>query len=265
MEEKVEKSDVGVKFSQPFFDAETAADKDLLFSSSFPLLKEEATGVYNINGLPHTGQLVNIFSHDLKYYPFFTVLDDQGKMRLGTEWQVDSGGLYFSDTSPLFPPMGGSGNFRWTIYRLDVFSPFTSPVGTQDSTASGAYDANFGFKFASQDKSIDSTDLRDFTLHSRGRSPLVHTVDVKDWARGTDQVSHAVTPDFSYNPIAFAFVQPRGSSKAYNMLNGGQAAPRLTRSNKTITINSTGDSTQRSSIVVFKDPFLAPKTIQVTY
>lgn len=260
------KSDVGLKLSQPFFDAENASDKDLIFSSSFPLLKEEATGVFNINALPHASELITVYEHRLNYYPFFIVLDDQGKMRLGPEWQISESRLYFQDNSSLFPPVGGSGNFRWTIYRLPIFTPFEATnVEKSIQAASNVYDSNYGFKFAKDGASIDSTDLRDFVLHSRGRSPLVHSVNVKQWPGGSTIEPHIVTPDFSYNPIAFGFVLNRNNSTVFNMQNGGQAPPTLTRSDKTIKINSTGNITQKSSIIILKDPFLAPKTIQVTY
>lgn len=266
MEDEQVKNDVGLKLSQPFFDAESASDKDLIASSSFPLLKEEATGVFNINELPHSGGLFPVHNHQLDYYPFFVVLDDQGKMRLDIEWQVDTGNLYFLDSASLFPPVGGTGNFRWTIYRLNVFSPFKSTNTETVTTASArAYDPNYGFKFAKEGASIDSDDLRDFTLHSRGRSPLIHSVDVREWPSGAGAESHTVRPDFTYNPIAFGFVLNRPNPRAYNMQNGGQATPKLSRSNGTIEITSTGNSTSRSSIIVFKDPFLAPETIQVTY
>lgn len=259
------KSDVGIKLSQPFFDAETASDKDLYFSSSFPLLKEEKTGVFNINSLPHSGGLVSVYQHKLGYFPFFVIQDDQGKMRLGTEWQVDNFALYFLDSSSLFPPTGGTGNFRWTIYRLDIFDPFEASDKEDGAVSSTVYDPNFGFKFAKAGASIDSDDLRDFTLHSRGRSPLLNVVNVKDWQQGAASESHAYTSTLPYNPLAFAFVQQRGVPRAYNMQNGGQATPRLTRADKTITVNSAGNSTQRSSIMTFKDPFLSPNVIQVTY
>lgn len=260
-----EPKNLGIRISQPFYDAETTDDKNLIFSSSFPTLKEEATGVYNINGLAHAGAFVPVFEHKLSYHPFFLVFDDEGKMRLGPEWQIDENNLYFSDNTPLTTPTAGTGNFRWVVYRLPLFTAFKSKVEVGDSVASGVYSPDYGIKVAKDGKDIDSTDLRDFTIHSKGRSPLVHEVSVKEWGPTEPLGNHEVTPDFAYNPIAFGFTINKNSNKAYNMQNGSQSPPKLNRSDKRIFINSLGANTLKTSIIVFKDPFLAPVTKDIIY
>jgi hypothetical protein len=257
---------LGIKLSQPFVDVKTAEDKDLILSSSFPMLKELATGVVNTNGYAHAGALIPIYEHKLGYYPFFLVFDDESKMRVSNEWQVDQNTLYFNDSGIVFPPTAGSGNFRWVVYRLPVFTPFKSSVTDAQTTNVSEYRPDYGLKVVKEGRDINSNDLRDFTIHSKGRSPLVDEVNVKDWAPGSDLTDHTVTPNLPYNPIAFGFTLNRtGTLTTFNMQNGGQAPPVLKRINSRLIIQSTGNITQKSSIIVFKDPFLSTTTLEVRY
>lgn len=259
-------ANLGIKMSQPFVDVKTAEDKDLIFSSSFPLLKEEATGVININGYAHVGDLIPIYEHKLNYHPLFIVLDDQGKMRLGAEWKIDDNIFYFLDSFFLFPPTGGTGNFRWTIYRLPLFTPFKASITQGSTTRVASYNPNYGLKAAREGKDIDSVDLRDFTLHSKGRSPMVQEVSIKEWILGSALENHDVDPGLDYNPIAFGFTIDRnGNAVTYNLQNGGQAPPTFTRSTDLLRIRTTGNITRKSSIVVFKDPFLSPILKDIRY
>lgn len=255
-----------MKMSQPFVDVKTAEDKDLILSSSFPMLKEEETGVVNINGYAHAGALIPIYEHKLGYHPFFIIEDDQSKMRLGTEWQSNENTLYFLDNSSLFPPTGGSGNFRWTIYRLPIFTAFESTAKSVQTTKVTEYSQDYILKAVKEGKSIDSDDLRDFTIHSQGRSPLVHGVSVKDWSGGSALENHDVSPGLPYNPIAFGFtINRNGNAVTYSMQNGGQSPPVFRRTTDFLRIQSTGNITRKSSIIVFKDPFLAPVTREIRY
>jgi hypothetical protein len=257
---------MGIRIAQPFVNVETAEDKDLLFSSSFPMLKEEATGVFNINGLPHADTLVPVYEHKLGYHPFFLVFDDQSKMRVSVEWQIDDNMLYFSDPFTLFPPTGGSGNFRWVIYRLPIFRSFKSSQIKKETTRSTIYSPDYGLKVARKGRDIGSLDLRDFTLHSKGRTPLIDQVDVLEWAAGSDLTNHTVTSNLPYNPLAFGFTLPRSGRQAtFSMPNGGQSPPIFMRTSAGLIINSTGNITGKSSIIVFKDPFLSPNLLEIRY
>lgn len=257
-------ADYGIKLAQPFHDAITAADKDLIFSSSFPLLKEEATGVIDGDTLPHAGDTITVYNHGLGYYPFFLVFDSYGRLSLSYDyWQITSSALTVFD--PFFgtPP---SGKYRWVIYRLPLFTSFASTLKASGDTAvQREYNPDYGVKVAKAGASIDSTDLRDFTIHSRGRSPLVHQVSTMEWQPGASLIQHTVSPGFDYNPVIFGFVKNRAVDYAYNMINGGQSPPTMNRTGNSAYIQSTGDITEKSSIVVFKDPFTSNRVIGVTY
>lgn len=257
---------MGIRLSQPFVDVKTAEDKDLLFSSAFPMLKEEQSGIVTTNGYAHAGALIPVYEHKLDYHPFFLVFDDQGKMRVSNEWQVDENTLYFNDNGVTFPPTGGTGNFRWVVYRLPIFTPFKSVVTQSQTTTNSVYNPDYGLKAIKEGKNIDSDDLNDFTIHSRGRSPLIDEVNIQQWVPSSELSNHTVKPDLPYNPIAFGFTLNRtGKTTTFSMPNGGQAPPVFRRTEAGLIINSTGNITQKSSIIVFKDPFLSPMTVEIQY
>lgn len=255
------KNDFGIKLSQPAIEISQAGDKDLLFSSSFPLLKEEKSGVYNAppSSVGNAAELV--YEHKLNYYPFFLVFDSAGEMVLGPNWSVSANGLFARRALE-------EGRYFWVVYRLDIFKAFDAGQVDVGTAPVGGYSPDFGLKISKEGKDVDSDDLRDFTLHSRGRSPLLSLVDVKQRNSAADDAPHTVSHGLPYNPICFGFVQNdvTQGGRAYNMESGGQGVPLLSReANGDITIDTLFTVGSLSSIIIFKDPFLAPKLVGVAY
>lgn len=247
-----------VKLSQPGYDVKRAGDQDMLFNSSFPLLKEAATDIFDASKVTLGSSLYKVANHDLRYVPFFLVFDSNGEMVLGQTWYVDDQAIYVTD-GPAAPT---TGQHRWVLYHLPIYEAYEAPVSGVQFATEGGSSPDFAVKFAKKGKSIDSDDLRDFTLHSETRSPLLHIVSPKVWKTG-DAV-HTVDPDLPYNPICFGFSQD-STGKTYNMQAGGQAAPTLERNRTAIEITSQVAATSQTSIVIFKDPFLARSVEQVAY
>lgn len=250
-----------VKVSQSGFDVKTAGDQDLVFSSEFPVLKEEKSGLFDAIS---TSVYVPVYEHNLSYDPFFLIYDSQGQFVLGSGWGVDENKLYIGPDVP-------SGTYRWVVYRLKLFENYEAPALKVQFTSAGGDDRRFGIKISKEGKDISSTDLRDFTIHSRARSPLVHKVSAKDWT-GSAQDNHTVDPGLPYNPIAFGFAKLSNVSAGEpavttNLISGGQSIPKLSRNAGTrqIVINSAGTATSKTSVVLFKDPILAPKIVKVSY
>lgn len=253
---------VVAKLAQRFFDVRTADDKDLVFSSEFPTLKEEATGIFSADSMGTTGNDVLVYEHNLKYEPFYTVFDEDGEFLIDTGpiFSVDKNRFYIRDSTSI-PP---TGKFRWVIYRLPLYEEFISTVSGGASIPIDNIDDQYVFKMAKQGKSVNSKDLRDFTIHSKTRTPLVHIVSPKEWTDEDGQ--HIVEHGLLYNPLAFGFRQLAGG-KTTTVSASGQATPyiRLKQDTGEVVIVSAKASSPITSIVVFKDPFTAPEIDEATF
>lgn len=252
--------DFGAKLSQAGYDVNNAGDQDLLFSSSFPTLKEEKTGYYT--GV-NNNQDVLIYEHNLGYVPFILVQINKGS---GSEMVSDN--TWFWDENKLYTRDATTYKYKWTIYRLPIYQKFASNTDQESSISPGAISKDFGIKFAKEGKRLDSTDLRDFTIHSRGRTPLIHSVDVKDWHTG--DTKHESRHILSYIPLSFAFTQsgvntfpPYG--KTYQVFPNPQSNPGVGRDVGTVFITSDPTTSLKTSIVILKDPFITNDYQQVNY
>lgn len=235
------------KLAQPGFDVETAGDQNLIFSDQFPVLKEEKSGLFK-GGF-------NNYEHNLGYEPFYLIFDTTGRFLLG------SGGV---DAKKIYGPTDG-GTYRFHVYRLKLFENYDAPaLNVQFATEGGAGD-KFALKIAKKNKAVDSSDLRDYAIHSRARSPLIHKVNYQDWLPTAALGNHTVAPGLPYNPIAFGFAKNTTTGVTTNLISGGQSPPKLSRNGATgeININNAGTNASRTSIVIFKDPILAPLKIKV--
>ena len=242
----------------------------MIFSSQFPTLKEEKSGVFDNNSIANSSGYTSVYEHNLGYEPFFLVFDAQGQFVLGGDWGVDDKKIYASFNSGVTLV----GKYRWVIYRLKLFEDYEAPALKVQFAPEGGSDDKFVVKVSKKGKDITSADLRDYTIHSRARSPLIHKVSVKNWINTTDVFEiayHKVDPGLPYNPIAFGFSKDpdifNHSPITFNLISGGQDAPELSRSAATrqIIIKSAISSSIQTSIVIFKDPILAPTVVKVAY
>lgn len=247
---------INLKLSQRGIDVKHAGDQDLIFSGDFPMLKEEATGVVDTSKYGGTGYSI-LYEHNLNYVPFFLINDQNDEMVFGTSsFGVDKHNLYI--------PNGLTGNYRWSIYRLDLYTNYTAPIISTSLESVGTVSDSFVMKFAKKGKDVESDDLRDFTIHSRARSPLIHKVDHQQWT--SDNTVHGVPVDLPYNPIVFGFATLTLDGRTYGLIGGGQATPRLNReTGKDVQITSSGLANTDTSIVIMKDPFLSRKVTTVSY
>jgi len=165
----------GAKVSRRGFDVKTCADNELLFSSSFPLLKMHSTGTYTVPGSVGTQDLT---THILGYVPLYTIyyVNSGGE----SEFDPNSGNYVTADTSRLYidtdyATTNSISEVRWTIYYLDLFSPVDYGSIKTTSTSRGGY-SDYGIKATKEGADVSSTDKRDFSLDSSMRSIIVHSV-----------------------------------------------------------------------------------------
>lgn len=247
-------SDFGAKLSQPGYDVSSAGAQDLIFSSSFPTLKEAGTGT--VTGKSSSVPII-VFEHNLTYHPFFLIQINKGsggEMDVDNNFWVDDNKLYFGDSNGY--------SYRWAVYRLPLYKDFQSTALDQGTSISEGVNNDFGIKFTKDGVDLNSNDLRDFTLHSRGRTPLVHEVSEKDWVQGTTE--HTVYHNLTYIPLAFGFTLQKNNT-TIQVFGSPQASPGIARGIDNITIGSDVNTSLKTSIVILKDPFVTTDRTVVNF
>lgn len=189
-------SDYGVKGSRPGYDVGSAVDYLMQFNSSWPHLKVHETGTSS-----------STVSHNLGYPPFHFIASTYSAGAVDQfssfEWGV---------TSTQLTRSAGSGSKRYFIFRLPLDQDYTAP-DVDGGTIKTTDNDDYGFKLAKPGKDIDSTDMRDFALHSSTQSPMVHKVSHGPMTlAGGFGYYREVAHGLPYTPIAFAFIKPGTNS-----------------------------------------------------
>jgi hypothetical protein len=258
--------DFGAKGSVPGYDVNATVDYLQSFNSSWPLLKVEhaAAATITLNATPQT-----IYTHNLGFAPMYLIVKDGKIDALPPGIGVDASVLAYDGNSGI----GGSYSFYYYVFRLPLTTNFTAPnVGSAITTVPKNDD--FGFKVAKPGKSVDSTDLRDFSLHSSSRSLMVHKVDYGATAFDGSVYTRTVNHGLSYTPIGFCFFKFGAGLAGYNpdyfySLNGPQGtqdayytldSTSMVISEVSAFVTAAGDATA----VILKDPF-AKEIVRVSF
>ena len=175
--------DVGLKITKPGVDADAAADNDLIFSSSWAALpvafETELSTTYSF------GSIDNDMSaqHGLSITPFTQAwysIDGGDTYRWSPFVAASSTGVYITgNPAGILPNDTGTIIFKVKAYNIDL----TKDVDYAYTTNTGLpkqYDPDYGIKIVKEGKDIDSTDMRDFILHSRCQSPLILAIKTQD-------------------------------------------------------------------------------------
>lgn len=257
-----------VKLAQPGYDVKTAGDENLIYSSAWPLLKIYKQGSVKFPA----ARLSELVKHDLGFIPFFwyfanTPIDTWGVTSTGQEARsefmgpIGDGSMQiFADklqwTPPTFPAVSGNTQAYYYIFALDITKEYIAPQ-IKVGGAIGARDTSRVFKVAKEGKDYKSDNLFDFILHSRARSPLIHSVNPSPGVVKSFTAVH----NLGYLPMFFAFV--KNANGSYSPLPTGQGgSSSLQSTDKTVVFNDTGG--KEVTIVILKDPFLLDYTVNVT-
>lgn len=237
---------IGVKMSNIGWDVKSAGDANLYFSSSWPMLKIEATD---------TASQGSTVKHSLNYPP------------LAFAWNpVDGLSVCAVDSGVVYLPQLGSTPYRYFIFRQPVNVAYQSPVVKGPLQNPTLADNDFGMRFVKDGKELSSKDLRDFTLHSSARSPLLHAVITGNLgALGAGDFAGITglkwVPDLPYRPVYFVFYSADGTT--WNPVSTVSAIPprvNFDTLDKGIVLNAAG-LTGQGSIILLKDPLdLLPRT-----
>lgn len=262
-------SDFGIKLSRPGNDVLTAADAQLGFSSSWPTLKIAYQGLYTVDKAVDTV----LYTHGLGYVPMF--LFYKVTSGVSTGWNP-AGTIQASSTNIKFFTNGGVGtqDYYVIVFRLKLLENFTASIVDRPLEQLSDYDNNYGIKVALDGKSIASTDLRDFVIHSRALTPNVHMVSTGvpnitpgTYGAGTSmwRVAHGLTyTPFTlcyYNGGSNSFTNKAGYYQILQASFGGASAWRMnfdstySKFDEDWTLLGGVGPTATVSLVMLKEPF----------
>lgn len=257
-----------VKLAQPGYDVKTAGDENLIYSSLWPLLRIYKQGSFTISDVT---QNVTIAEHDLPFTPMYwffsnstingwqntgAVINEQRSEFFGPQ---ANGSIVITDSALKFQTGGGTtGSLQiyYYIFALDLLQRFTAPI-IKVGNVGGGGDESRVFKIAKPGKDIHSHNLEDFVIHSRARSPLVHSVTPGTVQSGEFTVFH----NLGYNPMFFGY--SKNSDGSYELLPTGSGGSNsfVTDDNK---VKFSESSSRELSIVILKDPFLIEQSVSVS-
>lgn len=190
----------GVKVSRSGFDVKEASDKQLAFSSEWPLLPIEAEGTFDItlgNSYSET-----LYTHNLGYPPVFMYWLDDGTKRypLGPTSRTN---IYSNSTILKIdtPYALATGTIHWKLFRRSLLNDYESDtLETTDATEKDSGD--YGIKISLKGKDITSGDKRDFGVRSDMRQIMIHQSGGTTAAMGG-----TVTHNLGYRPMYWMFVE----------------------------------------------------------
>lgn len=245
----------GAKGTLSGYDVETARDYLQSFNSSWPLLKVQQTGQYG-----------GTVSHGLSYPPMFFVLTANGAINQYADYAVDSSVMVRNS---------GSGTPRYYIFNLNLLENFEAPT-VAGETAQAPVNKNFGFKVAKAGKSVYSQDMRDFSLHSGVKSPMLHKVDYGPLpVGGVLGYEKTISHNLGYTPTVFVYMKPGSNTFGLDpnrwiivpTVSGTGNFALYEVTNSTVTVygdNFALTGSPEISVVILKDPF-NKQTITKTY
>lgn len=271
--------DIGIKVSQDGKDAQDSGDQDLLFSSSWPNLKIIFNGRIKATTLETVESGVRsgvVMKHNLGFVPFFIVYGIQEPSDFGSTSSKDEYRLKMdypisADKTNIYVSAPGGGpavislDIGLIIFDLDIEENYKAPEVNVGTSSSSRGSGDIGIKLSKEGKDTSSKDLRDFIIHSRTRSPMVHEI-VNEYPKpgigGGSGYAFVYTNDLPYNPMYFLFAQhfvtstlaPKG---AYAALYSPFSV--VTTGNEIMLENWTAN--EKVSIVVLKDPFIVDDNI----
>jgi len=230
---------VGINVSRTGYDVNTASDKQLAFSSQWPLLPIEAEGKFEVNNTLTAP--VTIYNHDLGYPPVFRIYyqsdfydssyyyPDGDPNRIGSRCGVNSTDLVWNDVWYSDTPM----YVYWKVYRRNLTqNQSTASVNLADEAKGNS--GGYGFLISKNGKSVTSGDLRDFNLRSDMR-PLI--VDSSKFTT-VPGYSINITHNLGYLPMYWVYYYESDSGLWYKVRQNDVFSGSVTVTDITFAVNS---------------------------
>lgn len=271
---------VGFKISKPGYNAGTTGGQNMVFDSSWPSLSIGFDTTIPNPVTSFSAPLTTI-PHGLGFAPFcmgwYYGPDVSGLANTSSRFLVlaDTKNIYLNANYTGCPPFTAT-TLKLRAFQLDLNKDINYSLAPGD-TSKSAYDNSFGVKITkSTNQNISSTDMRDYSLHSRCQSPLILAVKTQATANPGNANVVQYTNHLSY-PVWFYGFLKMGSSTAANIgvpANTflpapyyNQAYPRTFTDGFTGYLqwtNTGGSADNGATMVVLRDPMFAAtqKTVQ---
>lgn len=273
--------DYGIRISKPLYDVRTAGDSDLIFNSAWPSISQVFP---SFTTSAFQGTSGGSFTIDGIAEPLFALGWDTGdgltaSMVFPDIASIDDVGIFTFTGAGTNPQIYDLINLK--VYNInlsvDVEYPFIQPSSTAATTYA---DPNFGFKVPRSDTTIDapdahratkdinSTDMRDFVIHSRCQSPLV--MAVKTEASAITDTSGTYTKIIRYTTPTgvaswvFGYIKRADGSYLYAPY-FGQAYPRTNIETATTYSIGWSGTDIGATLLVLRDPMFSSNDIQAVY
>jgi hypothetical protein len=248
----------------------TAADYQFVFNSDWPSL--QVAFEKNVD-LPASGFATTIVPHSLGFYPLtFVHVTASGQYRgradIGNKdvtCAIGKKGLYIFNSSLTVSYTANIKCYNIDLtkavdYKLPKFPAVNQP-----------YDATVGIKVAKYGKAINSTDLRDFILHSRAQSPAILSIVTEKSAiasplgAGYSRIQY--TNPASYVPWITGYTSFNGTifePLVYFPASWAIQSPGLLINSRTATLDF-NSTTGGATLIMLRDPLIVANPVQVTY
>lgn len=269
-------SNVGFKISKPGYDARTTAGNNYTFNSSWPSLPIvfETTITNPITG---SGSSATI-PHGLTFAPFCMVWyyfnDPSGVNNASARFipMADKTNIYLKGNTNPFIPYGAT-KLKIRAFNLNLATDIDYTLAPGD-TFNMPYDNSYGFKAVKSGKQITSTDMRDFTMHSRCQSPLVLAVKTESTVTTANVVQY--TSKLNYPVWVYGFIKV-GTTLAGNLgvpVNTYIGAPYYSQSYPRVFTDgflsylpwtSGANADNGATLVILRDPMFASTQVTVQY
>ena len=155
--------------------------------------------------------------------------------------------------------------FHFKCYNIDL-SKQADYTFVKNPGNSFNYSPDIGMKLVKEGKSIDSTDLRDFILHTRAQAPLVLTVITEKSQTGSaGNYNISYTNPAGYVAWAFGMADNPATPGQYDWANlMAGSPPRLYFENGGTRFRVNYQGT-KACLVVLRDPLFAATDVNVSY
>ena len=265
-------SDWGMKVSRQGYPVRTAADHQLLFSSSFKMPMVIGSGT--LTGYDRlTDQ--TLFTHNLGFTPccyLFARNSSSAPDRLHLDTgNTDLNGALFTDNTKLWykgNQFDSNYPISWFCFNIPLLTAYTAPsIVTTDATQ-GTISNDYGFKISKAGNDVLSADLADlqiFSGTSEGNQPVRNQIFQKIGSGTVNDGSTAtISHGLNYRPMFIVFINDPTTTNGYFIdavtykIIGGSFVERWRSWADTTNINIRNNSgtSQSYAYMIFKDPLL---------
>lgn len=254
------KADYVMRIAQHRYDAIEDPDYRMVYSStnsSLPIVKQGEFVVTDTGGAKSI-----IFEHNLGFIPMFLIhrkVDNNTRLEFANDDLLQ----IRANRKELYTLGGDLTEIMFTILNINLELPYDSGsefVGALANVEGEETDA-YSLKVAKDRRNIDSPDLRDFTVNTEARNPMVHKIVLFNKGAAVSNPVIAVDHELGYAPIPLAYgTSPSlDSTEDYQFYQIGPVSgfgTQLKSNSKQVIMTDSSSATKKGALVILTDPIL---------